>query len=114
MPIVAHDDVVAAETPDLGRRLDQLIEKAVPNVSKAVKWNSPFYGLEDEGWFLNVHCFDKYVKVTFFRGTSLDPMPPGKSKTAETRYYDVREGALDEAQFVSWVNQASALPGEKL
>jgi len=113
-PVQAYIAAMPGWKQDLGRRIDQLIGKTVPNVYKAVKWNSPFYGLEDEGWFLNVHCFDKYVKVTFFRGTSLDPMPPGKSKTAETRYYDVREGALDEAQFVTWVKQASALPGEKL
>jgi hypothetical protein len=97
-----------------GERLDALIEAAVPGVSKAVKWNSPFYGVERGSWFLSVHCFTHYIKVTFFRGTSLDPVPPGKSKHPEVRYLDIREGTLDEAQFTEWVTQASALPGEKL
>lgn len=113
-PVQAYIAAVPGWKQDLVRRIDELIVRTVPNVYKAVKWNSPFYGIEDEGWFLNVHCFDKYVKVTFFRGTSLDPVPPGASKTPETRYYDVREDALDEAQFVDWVTQASRLPGEKL
>ena len=88
--------------------------RTVPGVRKAVKWNSPFYGVEGQGWFLNFHCFTNYVKVTFFRGTSLRPAPPGKSKLPEVRYLDVYEGALDEAQFVGWVKQASRLRGEKL
>lgn len=99
---------------DLGRHLDKLIERAVPDVSKAVKWNSPFYGIEDEGWFLSFHCFTKYVKVTFLRGTSLKPLPPGESKHEEVRYLDIHEGELDEAQFVDWVKQASKLPGERM
>src|SRR5262245_25695724 len=82
---------------DIGRRLDELIVQAVPNVYKAVKWNTPFYGFEDQGWFLGFHCFNKYVKVSFFRGTSLKPVPPGESKQKEVRYYDVYEGQLDEA-----------------
>ena len=98
----------------VGRRLDALIEKAVPGVSKAVKWNSPFYGVERDSWFLSLHCFNAYIKVTFFRGTSLDPVPPGKSKHPEVRYLDIREGELDERQFTDWVKQASKLPGEKL
>ena len=98
----------------VGRRLDALIEKAVPGVSKAVKWNSPFYGVERDSWFLSLHCFNAYIKVTFFRGTSLDPVPPGKSKHPEVRYLDIREGELDESQFTDWVKQASKLPGEKL
>ena len=81
---------------------------------KAVKWNSPFYGVEDGVWFLSFHCFTKYVKVTFFRGTSLDPVPAGTSKHKTVRYLDVYEGELDEARFVDWVRQASKLPGEKL
>ena len=83
---------------------------------KAVKWNSPFYGVEDQGgWFLSFHCFTKYVKVTFFRGTSLRPLPPGESKHKEVRYFDIREDAeLDEVQLAAWVKQASQLPGEKL
>ena len=98
----------------VGRRLDALIEKAVPGVSKAVKWNSPFYGVERDSWFLSLHCFNAYIKVTFFRGTSLDPVPPGKSKHPEVRYLDIREGELDESQFTDWVKQASKLPGEKM
>jgi hypothetical protein len=100
----------------VGRRLDALIARAVPGVRKAVKWNSPFYGTKnDEGWFLSFHCFTKYVKVTFFRGSSLRPLPPGVSKHKEVRYLDVYEDApLDEAQFVAWVKQASQLPGERM
>jgi hypothetical protein len=96
----------------VGRRLDAIIERAVPGVYKAVKWNSPFYGIEGEGWFLSFHCFTKYIKVGFFRGTSLRPVPPGKSKQKEVRYLDIHEDdELDEAQFTSWVKQASQLPG---
>ena len=79
-----------------------------------MKWNSPFYGIEDDLWFLSLHCFTSYVKVTFFRGTSLKPVPTGKSKHPEVRYYDIHEGAFDETQFEEWVKQAAALPGEKL
>lgn len=97
---------------DVGRWLDALITRNIPNVQKAVKWNSPFYGIEGQGWFLGLHTFTRYVKVAFFRGTSLRPMPPGASKSAETRYIDLREGdALDEAQMANWVRQAAALPG---
>lgn len=101
---------------ELGRRLDTLIERTVPGVRKAVKWNSPFYGAGDaeQGWFLSFRCFTNYVKVTFFRGTSLRPVPPGESKHKDVRYLDIREGELDEAQFANWVKQASALPGEKM
>ena len=91
-----------------------MIEKAVPDVRKAVKWNSPFYGLEDDCWFLSLHCFTKYVKVTFFRGSSLEPAPSGKSKYPDVRYLDIHEGAFDEAQFADWVKQASRLPGERM
>jgi hypothetical protein len=97
---------------DLGKRLDALIAHGVPNVRKAVKWNSPFYGIEGQGWFLSFHVFTRYVKVTFFRGTSLRPVPPGPSKHKEVRYVDLHEGnALDEAQMAAWVKQAAALPG---
>lgn len=113
-PVQAYIAAMPGWKQAVGRRLDALIVAAVPGVQKAVKWNSPFYGLEGDGWFLSFHCFTKYVKVTFFRGTSLDPVPPGTSKHAETRYLDVREGALDEAQFTAWVEQASRLPGERL
>lgn len=95
----------------VGKRLDALIVKTVPNVRKAVKWNSPFYGIEGQGWFLSFHVFTRYVKVTFFRGASLEPLPPGPSKDRNTRYLDVYEGELDEVQFAKWVRQAAALPG---
>ena len=100
---------------DVARRLDELIVRAVPRVGKAVKYNSPLYGVEDERWFVSLHCFTNYVKVAFFRGTSLDPMPPGASKTEGTRYLDVHEDdELDEERLISWFRQASELPGEKL
>lgn len=114
-PVQAYIAAMPGWKHDVGRRLDGLIERTVPDVRKAVKWNSPFYGIEDRGWFLSFHCFTKYVKVTFFRGTSLDPVPPGESKTPETRYLDIHEDEeLDEAQFTAWVKQASELPGERL
>jgi hypothetical protein len=114
-PVQAYISAMPGWKRDVGRRLDALIVGAVPDVHKAVKWNSPLYGMEDEGWFLSYHCFTKYVKVTFFRGTSLDPVPPGESKTAETRYVDIHEDdQLDETQFTEWVRQASRLPGERL
>jgi hypothetical protein len=97
---------------DVGRWLDALIVQTVPNVRKAVKWNSPFYGIEGQGWFLSTHCFTKYVKVAFFRGMSLRPVPPGASKGEDTRYIDIHEDdQLDEAQMATWVQQAAALPG---
>ena len=100
---------------DAGRRLDALIERTVPGVRKAVKWNSPFYGVEGQGWFLGIHCFTNYVKVAFFRGTSLRPVPPGASKSKDTRYLDIHEDdQLDEAQLAAWVKQASELPGERM
>jgi hypothetical protein len=95
-----------------GRRLDALITKAVPNVRKAVKWNSPFYGVDDLGWFISFHCFTKYVKVTFFNGTKLEPMPPEGSKDPNTRYLHIHEDeALDEKQLAGWIRQAASLPG---
>lgn len=100
---------------DLGARLDALITRTVPGVRKAVKWNSPFYGADDEGWFLSLHCYATYVKVAFFRGASLRPPPPGASKQKDVRYLDIREDdPLDEAQFAAWVAQASQLPAERL
>jgi hypothetical protein len=97
---------------DVGRRLDALIARTVPGVRKAVKWNSPFYGIEGQGWFLSFHCFTNYLKVTFFRGTSLRPVPPGESKQKEVRYLDLREDdELDEAQLAKWIRQAAELPG---
>ena len=98
----------------VGRRLDAVITRTVPGVRKAVKWNSPFYGIEGNGWFLSFHCFTRYIKVTFFRGTSLRPVPPGESKHEEVRYLDIYEGDLDEAQLAAWVKQASQLPGERM
>lgn len=99
---------------DLGGRLDATICEVVPNVEKAVKWNSPFYNLERDLWFLSFHCFTRYVKITFFRGSSLQPLPKGKSKHLQVRYYDVHGNAFDEAQFRDWVEQAARLPGEKM
>jgi hypothetical protein len=100
---------------DVGRHLDALIVRTVPGVRKAVKWNSPLYVVEGQGWFLSVHCFTKYVKVAFFRGMSLCPIPPGESKSNDTRYLDIHEDdQLDEAQLTAWVNQASQLPGERM
>ena len=97
---------------DVGRRLDTLIVETVPGVHKAVRWNSPFYGVEGGGWFLNFHCFTNYVKVAFFRGASLRPLPPGESKQKNVRYLDIHEDdQLDEARFAGWVKQASTLPG---
>ena len=114
-PVQAYIAAMPGWKRGLGRKLDALIVHTVPGVRKAVKWNSPFYGPEDQdGWFLSFHCFTKYVKVTFFRGTSLHPLPPGESKHKEVRYLDIYEGDLDEAQFVAWVKQASQLPGERL
>ena len=114
-PVQAYIEAIPGWKRDVARRLDELIEAAVPRLRKAVKWNSPFYGVEGKGgWFLSLHCFTKYVKVAFFRGTSLRPVPAGSSRHPEVRYLDVREGELDEAQFTRWVKQAAKLPGELL
>lgn len=113
-PVQAYIAAMPGWKREIGRRIDTLVARAVPGVHKAVKWNSPFYGVEDGNWFLSLHCFTRYVKVTFFRGTSLDPVPPGESKTKQTRYLDIHEGGFDEAQFVDWVKQASRLPGERM
>lgn len=97
---------------EVGRRLDMLIGGAVSGVSKAVKWNSPFYGIEGQGWFLSFHCYAKFIKVAFFRGASLRPLPPGESTQKDVRYLDIREGdEIDEALVGSWIQQAAALPG---
>jgi hypothetical protein len=113
-PVQAYIAAMPGWKEGVGRRLDEIIERTVPGVRKAVKWNSPFYGAGDQGWFVSYHCFNKYVKVTFFRGTSLTPVPPGKSKHPEVRYLDIYEDQLDETQFADWVKQASRLPGERL
>jgi len=113
-PVQAYIAAIPGWKRDVGRRLDALIARAVPNVYKAVKWNSPFYGIEGNGWFLSFHCYTNYIKVAFFHGASLRPRPPGASKQKEVRYLDVRDEELDEAQFVDWVKQASKLPGERM
>jgi hypothetical protein len=114
-PVQAYIAAMPGWKRGVGRRLDVLIVRTVPGVRKAVKWNSPFYGAEGQGWFLNFHCFTKYVKVAFFRGTSLRPVPPGESKHKEVRYLDIHEDdELDEAQLAAWVKQASQLPGERM
>jgi hypothetical protein len=97
---------------EVGHRLDALVVRNVPDVRKAVKWNTPFYGIEDQGWFLAFHCFTKYIKVTFFRGASLRPLPPVESKDEGTRYFHIFEDdQLDEELVASWIQQASELPG---
>src|SRR5918999_1244814 len=107
-PVQAYIAAMPGWKRDIGRRLDALIVRSVPNVRKAVKWNSPFYGIEGQGWFLNFHCFTKYVKVAFFRGTSLRPLPPGESTHEEVRYFDIHEDdRLDEELVASWIRQAS-------
>jgi hypothetical protein len=113
-PVQAYIAALPGWKRDAGRRLDALIVRTVPAVRKAVKWNSPLYGVEDEGWFLGIHCFTNYVKVAFFRGASLRPLPPGTSKSKDMRYLDIHEDdRLDEAQLGAWVKQASQLPGER-
>jgi hypothetical protein len=111
-PVQAYIAALPGWKGDVGRWLDALIVRHVPHVRKAVKWNSPLYGLEGRGWFLGVHSFTHYVKVSFFRGASLRPVPPGPSKNKDTRYLDIREGdEVDEAQLAKWLKQAAALPG---
>lgn len=114
-PVQAYIMAMPGWKSDVGRRLDAIITRTVPAVLKAVKWNSPLYGVEEGHFFLGVHVFAKYVKVAFFKGASLRPAPPGASKQKEVRYLDIREGdGIDEAQFAKWVKQASKLPGEKM
>jgi hypothetical protein len=111
-PVQAYIAAMPGWKRAIGKRLDALIARNVPDVRKAVKWNSPFYGIEGQGWFLSFHVFTRYVKVTFFRGTSLRPIPLGSSKHKDVRYFDIHEGdELDEAQMTNWVKQAAALPG---
>jgi hypothetical protein len=114
-PVQAYIAAMPGWKSGVGRRLDEIIDSAVPNVYKAVKWNSPLYGFEGEGWFLGIHVFAKYVKVAFFRGALLRPIPPGESKQKEVRYLNIHEDdEFDEAQFAAWVKQASKLPGERM
>jgi hypothetical protein len=114
-PVRAYIAAMPEWKRDVGKRLDALIVRAVPKVKKAVRWNSPFYGLEGRGWFVSFHVLTRYVKVTFFAGKSLRPMPPGGTpKSQETRWVDIYEGELDAAltaQMTKWVKQAAALPG---
>ena len=114
-PVQAYIAAMPGWKQAVGRRLDALVGRAVPGVVKAVKWNSPFYGVEMDIWFLSFHCFDRYVKVAFFRGASLDPVPPVGSKQKDVRYFHVHEDdQLDEGRFMDWVTQASRLPGERM
>jgi hypothetical protein len=114
-PVQAYIAAMPGWKRDVGRRLDQLIVRAVPIVYKAVKLNSPFYGIEGEGWFLGIHCFNLYIKVAFLHGVSLRPVPPGGSKQKNVRYLHIHEDdRLDEGRFVDWVNQASKLPLERI
>ena len=114
-PVKAYIAAMPGWKSKLGRKLDRLITSTVPGVSKAVKYNSPLFGMEGQGWFLSLHVFTNYVKVAFFRGASLRPIPPGKSKQKHVRYLDIHDDdELDEPQFTNWVKQASKLPGEKL
>ena len=112
-PVQAYIAAMPEWKHDVGRRLDALIVDTVPGVRKCVRWNSPFYGVEGRGWFVSYHVFTRYVKVTFFRGSSLRPLPPGvgKGKAQDSRWVDIHEGQLDEAQMANWVRQAAALPG---
>ena len=112
-PVQAYIQAMPGWKSGLGRRLDDLIARAAPGVKKAVRWNSPFYGVEGRGWFLSYHCFTRYVKVTFFLGRSLSPLPPGSGKDPDARWVDIHEGGLDEGQMAEWVRQAAALPGWK-
>jgi hypothetical protein len=111
-PVQAYLAAMPGWKRGVGRRLDDLIVRTLPGVHKAVRWNSPFYGTGERSWFLSFHCFTRYVKVSFFQGASLQPVPPGTSKQADVRYLDIHEDdELDEAQFADWVRQAAALPG---
>lgn len=110
-PVQAYIAAMPGWKSDLGRRLDDLIVRTVPNVRKAVRWNSPWYGIKGQGWFLSYHVFTRYVKVTFLYGRLLSPVPPGSGKDADARWVDIYEGELDEEQMVGWVRQAAAIPG---
>ena len=117
-PVQAYIAAMPGWKREVGRRLDAIIGRTVPGVRKAVKWNSPFYGVGDpeekQTWFLSFHCFARYVKVAFFRGASLRPVPPGASRQKLVRYLDIHEDGFDEAQLAAWVKQASHLPGERM
>ena len=110
-PVQAYIAAMPGWKSDVGRRLDDLIVRDVPNVRKAVRWNSPWYGIEGEGWFLSYHVFTRYVKVTFLNGASLRPVPPGSGKDPDSRWVDIYEGELNEAQMATWVRQSADRPG---
>ena len=110
-PVQAYIAAMPGWKSDLGRRLDDIIVRTVPDVRKAVRWNSPFYGIEGQGWFVSYHVFTRYVKVTFLNGASLRPVPPGSGKDPDSRWIDIHEGQLDEEQMAAWFRQSAALPG---
>ncbi len=110
-PVQAYIAAMPGWKSELGRRLDSLIVRNAPNVRKAVRWNSPFYGIKGEGWFLSYHVFTRYVKVTFLQGALLQPEPPGAGKDKDARWYDIYEDEFDEEQMAEWVRQAAAVPG---
>ena len=110
-PVQAYIAAMPGWKSDLGRRLDDLIVRNAPGVRKAVRWNSPFYGIEGLGWFASYHVFTCYVKVTFLNGASLRPEPPGSGKDPDSRWVDIYEGEMDEEQMETWVRQSAALPG---
>ncbi|MEK1890710.1 MAG: DUF1801 domain-containing protein [Phyllobacterium sp.] len=112
VPVQAYIAAMPGWKSDAGRRLDALIVRTIPDVRKAVKWNSPLYGIEGQGFFLGVHCFAKYIKVAFFYGASLQPLPPVASKDKNTRYFHIHENDdVDQDQLAAWIRQAAALPG---
>ena len=111
-PVQAYIQAVPGWKRDVVRQLDEIVTGTIPGVRKAVKWNSPFYGIPGNGWFLSIHCFTAFVRVGFFKGAALRPLPPGESKQPDVRYLDLREDdPLAKAPFVKWVKQASRLPG---
>jgi hypothetical protein len=110
MPVQAYIAAMPGWKRDIGQRLDKIISNSVPGVRKGVRWNSPMYGIKDQGWFVGFHVFTNYVKVTFFRGVALQPVPPGGT-AKEARWIDIHENDLDEAQLTRWIKQASAIPG---
>lgn len=113
-PVQAYIAAMPGWKREVGRKLDALVVASVPGVRKAVRWNTPFYGLEGQGWFLGVHCYTKYVQLSFLNGASLQPEPPGESKHPNVRYLNIHENEWDEAQYRSWIQQAAKLPGDPL
>lgn len=114
-PVQAYLAAMPGWKREVGRYLDTLIERTVPDVRKAVRWNSPFYGIEGQGWFLSFHCFTRYIKVTFLNGASLRPVPPVSSRHEHVRYFHIHEeDEPDEELLVGWIRQAAALPGEEM